>query len=101
MDNIKKIVLVVALVVVAVSVQAGIYKWTDDEGNVHYTQTPPPKDGNRATINTDNFSSVQTVKAQPIPKRASKPKKQKTKSSTKKEKSNKKEKRRSSGCRRR
>lgn len=22
---------------------AGMYKWTDSQGNVHYTQTPPPK----------------------------------------------------------
>lgn len=22
---------------------AGVYKWTDSEGNVHYTQTPPPE----------------------------------------------------------
>lgn len=24
---------------------AGVYKWSDSEGNVHYTQTPPPEGG--------------------------------------------------------
>jgi hypothetical protein len=33
-----------ALLAVAASGQAaGLYKWTDSEGNVHYTQSPPPQ----------------------------------------------------------
>lgn len=52
--------------------QAGMYKWIDDQGRVHYTQTPPPKGSSQARINTDTFSSVKTHKAQPVsmPKRA-------------------------------
>ncbi len=30
------------VLVAAPAVQARIYKWVDDEGVVHYTQTPPP-----------------------------------------------------------
>lgn len=29
-------------ITLSTSVQAEIYKWTDSEGRVHYTQTPPP-----------------------------------------------------------
>lgn len=63
--------------------EAGIYKWYDEAGKVHYTQKPPPKDGRRAGIDTSTFSNVQTVKAPPIqktvrPKARPKPVKKKT-----------------------
>ena len=47
-------------------VQAGIYKWTDDQGRVHYTQTPPPAGTTRASIDTDTFSTIHMHKAQPV-----------------------------------
>lgn len=36
--------------VVANPVQARIYKWTDDDGQVHYTQMPPPGDTQAETM---------------------------------------------------
>lgn len=69
MDNMKSLVIAVILFCGTMSVQAGIYKWTDENGKVHYSQTPPPKEGTRAAINADSFSSVQTVKAPSMPMR--------------------------------
>jgi hypothetical protein len=69
MDNMKKKAIVLVLICGTLSVQAGIYKWTDENGKVHYTQTPPPKEGIRATINTTTFNTVQTVKASALPQR--------------------------------
>ena len=37
-----RILLAVALCVVAVSASAQLYRWTDDKGRVHITDTPPP-----------------------------------------------------------
>ena len=44
------------------NVQAGVYKWTDDSGAVHYTQTPPP-DSSKAK-NMDQEISLATGKPQ-------------------------------------
>lgn len=74
MDNIKKSLCCVFVAFLILPVQAGIYKWVDENGKVHYTQTPPPKEGRGSSINTDTFNSVKTVKAPPIPKRVSRPK---------------------------
>lgn len=38
---IGKVASSVALLLMAVATQAEVYKWTDDEGKVHYSQTPP------------------------------------------------------------
>lgn len=38
-------------------VAAETYKWTDDEGNVHYSQQPPPGDLEAKTIDTPNAGS--------------------------------------------
>jgi hypothetical protein len=70
MDNMKKTAIILVLLGAVASAQAGIYKWTDENGKVHYTQTPPPKEGTRATINSDTFNSVQTVKAPQISQRS-------------------------------
>lgn len=64
----KIIAIVLVLFFGTLSVQAGIYKWTDENGKVHYTQTPPPKEGTRAAISANTYSSVQTVKARSIPR---------------------------------
>ncbi|MES9970910.1 MAG: DUF4124 domain-containing protein [Candidatus Thiodiazotropha sp.] len=50
----------------ALPTQAGMYKWYDAEGKLNYTQTPPPPGTQRATINTDTFSSVDMYKAPAI-----------------------------------
>jgi hypothetical protein len=69
MDNMKIVTIVAVISCAPFYVDAGIYKWIDENGKVHYTQTPPPKEGTRASINTDTFNSIQTVKAPQIPKR--------------------------------
>ncbi len=69
MDNMKSLVIVLAVFCGTVSVQAGIYKWTDENGKVHYTQTPPPKEGTRENISANTYNSVQTVKAPAMPMR--------------------------------
>jgi hypothetical protein len=43
----RKLALIVAIV--ALGAQAEIYKWTDDKGQVHYGEQPPP-DANTKTI---------------------------------------------------
>lgn len=63
----------------ALPIQAGMYKWYDEEGKLNYSQTPPPAGSQRATINTDTFSSVNMYKAPAVsltnkPKRRSKAK---------------------------
>jgi hypothetical protein len=69
MDSMKIVAMVAVICCAPFYVESGIYKWTDENGKVHYTQTPPPKEGTRASINTDTFNSIQTVKAPQIPKR--------------------------------
>ncbi len=49
-------------------VNAGMYKWYDEEGKVHYTNKRPPANAKRANINTGTFSAVETNKAPSIPK---------------------------------
>jgi len=44
-------VLLTAGLISAPSVEAQIYKWTDADGNVHYTQTPPPGGMPAETLN--------------------------------------------------
>ena len=36
-----KILLLTAMIIFASSASAGLYKWVDDEGNVHYSQKRP------------------------------------------------------------
>ncbi|MDH5599946.1 MAG: DUF4124 domain-containing protein [Gammaproteobacteria bacterium] len=36
-----RIVLLMTLMIIAGSASAGLYKWVDNEGNVHYSQKPP------------------------------------------------------------
>ncbi len=46
------------LAVSATGLAAGLYKWTDSEGNVHYTQSPPPQ---------GEFKQLTVPKAPPAP----------------------------------
>jgi hypothetical protein len=55
-----------------------MYKWYDEQGNLNYTQTPPPPGSRREQINTDSFSSVDMYKApavslSPQPRKRSSP----------------------------
>ncbi len=43
-SQISKILLVSSLSLYGHNVLAEMYKWIDDEGNTHYTQSPPPGD---------------------------------------------------------
>ena len=52
----------ILLLVSPLSVQAGMYKWYDEEGKVHYSQSPPPKGGRSAPINTDTFNAIEMRK---------------------------------------
>ena len=52
------------LAALSASTQAGIYKWTDDEGRVHYTQSPPPTGTTSADINSDTFSTIRMNQVQ-------------------------------------
>ncbi|HET6724841.1 MAG TPA: DUF4124 domain-containing protein [Gammaproteobacteria bacterium] len=46
----KRILLAVALLLVAASALAGVYRWVDKNGVVHYTDTPPPQGAHAMTI---------------------------------------------------
>lgn len=41
-DNVMRILLLTMMMIFASSASAGLYKWVDDEGNVHYSQKRPP-----------------------------------------------------------
>ncbi len=62
------------LILLPINVQAAIYKWYDENGKAYYSQSPPPKGGQRAPIDTSTFSSLDMHKA---PKRKSQPKRRK------------------------
>jgi hypothetical protein len=72
------------LLLLPLSAQAVIYKWYDENGKVHYSQSPPPKGGQRAPIDTSTFSTMEMRKAPKVtfkpynnkskPKRRTKPK---------------------------
>lgn len=47
------------------AVSAKMYKWTDDEGNVHYTQTPPPDREAKTIAPPPTPKSVPTKKSTP------------------------------------
>ena len=46
-------VVVLAITCIAPSVSAEMYKWTDKQGETHYTQTPPPPDAKGKDIEDD------------------------------------------------
>ncbi|MES9823859.1 MAG: DUF4124 domain-containing protein [Candidatus Thiodiazotropha endolucinida] len=57
------------LLLPALPAQAAMYKWYDEQGKLNYTQSPPPPGSQRATINSDSFSTVNMRKV-PTIKRA-------------------------------
>lgn len=40
---------------------AKLYKWTDENGEVHYSQTPPPKQGDIKPFKEDRFPSDEEI----------------------------------------
>ncbi len=49
-NNMQSMVLLVLLFFVAFNTHAEMYKWVDEEGNTHYSQSPPPGDVEVQTI---------------------------------------------------
>ncbi len=63
-----RVVFLVTLSALALPATAGMYKWTDADGQVHYTQSPPP-DGMQGEElkpppKVDTESAVEELKAQ-------------------------------------
>lgn len=52
MDDLSKIVAILVLVLLSDQAFAGVYKWTDETGQVHYGERPPetPADVNEITV---------------------------------------------------
>ena len=78
---------------IALSVQAEIYKWVDDEGNVHYGEKTPntiTEDGVETikfsdNVDTQSANDALKKKSKSLNKRNEKRKKEKTDATTKKE----------------
>lgn len=68
----KKVIFLPALLVVSLfavgTAQAEMYKWTDQSGKIHYTQTPPPADAKGKDIEGD--IKLATGNAKPAPQSA-------------------------------
>lgn len=60
--------LTAALLALTLPATAGMYKWTDADGQVHYTQSPPPAgvqgEELKAPPKVDSESAVEDLKAQ-------------------------------------
>ena len=41
--NIRTLIVTSLIILLSPLAQAGVYKWVDEKGNVHYTQSPPPQ----------------------------------------------------------
>jgi hypothetical protein len=55
----------VALLAVAMPLDAQVYRWVDAEGNVHYTDRPPPEvDAERMSIEVQPTDLETTIEAQ-------------------------------------
>lgn len=50
------------LAFLALSCQAGVYKWTDSQGRVHYTDTPPPQQAAQQ-VRTDKANEAEAEAA--------------------------------------
>ena len=71
-----KTILAVLLLSFAVSAQAQLYRWVDDQGSVHYTDHPPPPNAKKVeekkfsdnVVQTDKFpySVQQAIKNYPV-----------------------------------
>jgi hypothetical protein len=75
-----RILIAFSFLVFALSAQAQLYRWTDDSGKVHYTDTPPPADAKNvqkkasarasgdeaATAATRSYALQQAVKNFPV-----------------------------------
>jgi len=53
-----RILVAFSFLVFALSAQAQLYRWTDDSGKVHYTDTPPPADAKNVQTKASARTSV-------------------------------------------
>lgn len=65
MSRIPVILATVALLAVAMPLDAQVYRWVDADGNVHYTDRPPPEvDAERMSIEVQPTDLEATIEAQ-------------------------------------
>jgi len=65
----KYILLFTALFIISPIVLAEIFKWVDDDGNVHFSDNPPERaKTKKITLKINTYQSVQVIR--PIPTRA-------------------------------
>ena len=57
------LIIIFASLVIALPLQAELYKWVDDKGNIFYGDKPPENVELKKI--TGNISSVETVKVEP------------------------------------
>ena len=74
----QQVFVLIMLSVFYISVPAGeMYKWVDEEGNVQYTQTPPPEGTEATTVTPSITNSIsggkETFSSTPTDKQAEKP----------------------------
>ena len=63
MTLLRGISFIVLLFGVTSAMHAEVYKWTDKNGDVHYTQTPPPSSQDvQATLRSNNRFGVSSIK---------------------------------------
>ena len=63
MNNKIKVVGIAFVLFASASSLAGVYKWVDESGNLHYTQTPPPAKSNVKVEEIDVHKISSPVKA--------------------------------------
>ena len=57
----------------ALAVQAQVYKWVDDKGQVHYSETPPPQDATQLKVPTGGPASAPAATPEAKPDTAQAP----------------------------
>jgi len=56
-----------AVAVAPSSYSASIYKWTDKDGQIHYTRTPPPKSMTDAKVESQDDNTVPAARVEEAP----------------------------------
>jgi Skp family chaperone for outer membrane proteins len=63
--QIKTLVVTTLLTITMVSVQADVYKWTDDDGQVHFSQLPPEQgQAEQLDIKTQHPANAEAAQAE-------------------------------------
>ncbi len=56
----KLLIVIILLGLSAVTLAADLYKWTDEKGVIHYSDTPPPQQSNAARVRVKSGVSDET-----------------------------------------